>query len=367
MSSRRRRDLSRKGAPGEVDRKRYSRGSRSRLRDLRKGICRENIDRGTKVYKDAFDLSWDSQIEENTMVLRNMYNTEINIAEYASWSLPEFLWIQMGSNYSETMKLSEMLWKYWGENHKMFTKTPLHHLHSLRPIVVMSYTIEGLKELLYFRAGNCPIECEVMKHLNSETLSFCTTAERPSNVESVETSMFPMVKERFNNSGSANSIEAAKNPSSSNVKRDTEWYVGLSNRCQCKLGVHEWLEEFICDISAQNPRADRLKSPEHYSNYAKNIQKGKTKTPLYVISRLYLNFIAKKCFCEQTGPMGMILIQAFAMKWMHYTILPFDEDDWEFQAVMSSLSDMPIMDLTDYLEKVLRKRVDRLIERSMDR
>ncbi|TGO45111.1 hypothetical protein BOTNAR_0699g00020 [Botryotinia narcissicola] len=183
MSSRRR-DFSRKGAPGKVDRKRYSRGSRSRLRDLRKGTCRGNIYRGTKVCKDAFDLSWDNQVEENTM----------------------------GNNYSETMKLSEMLWKYWGENDKMFKKTPLHHLHSLRPIVVMSYTIEGLKELLYFRAGDCPIECEVMKHLNSETLSFCTTAEHPSNVESIEKSIFPMVKERFNKSGSANPIEAAKNP-----------------------------------------------------------------------------------------------------------------------------------------------------------
>ncbi|TGO10713.1 hypothetical protein BTUL_0127g00120 [Botrytis tulipae] len=425
MSSRRR-DPSRKGAPGKVDRKRYSRRSRSRLRDLRKGICRENIDRGTKVYKDAFDLSWDDQIEENAMVLRKMYNMEINIAEYAARSLPEFLWIHMGNNYSGTMKLSEMLWKYWGENDKMFKKTPLHRLHSLTPRGVMSYMIEGLKELLYFRAGDCPIECEVMKYLNSETLSFCTTAKRPIHAESVDTSMFPMIKERFNKSGSSNSIEAAKNPCSnllgcstvtelprtpqidirvsqnyvfvaalkyfvskylysrdgptpytfctlnqflafSNAKRNTEWYVGLSNRCQCKLGVHEWLEEFIYDISVQDLRIDRLKHPEHHSNHVKNMQEGKTKTPLYVISRLYLKFVVKGCFGEQTRPMGMILLQAFAMKWVHYTTLPFDEDDWEFRAVMSSLSDMPIMDLTDYLEKVLCKRVDRLIERSMDR
>ncbi|KAF7905874.1 hypothetical protein EAF00_000153 [Botryotinia globosa] len=425
MSSRRR-DLSRKGAPGEVDRKRYSRGSRSSLRDPRKGICRENIDRGTKVYKDAFDLSWGDQIEENAMVLRKMYNMEINIAEYAAWSLPEFLWIHMRINYSGIMKLSEMLWKCWGENDKMFKKTPLHHLHSLTSRGVMSYTIEGLKELLYFRAGDCPIECEVMKYLNSKTLSFCTTAKRPIHVESVDTSMFPMVEERINKSGSSNSIEAAKNPCSnllgcskvtelprtpqidirvsqtyvfvaalkyfvskclysqncltpytfctlnqflisSNVKRDTEWYVGLSNRCQCKLGVHEWLEEFIYDISVQDLRTDRLKHPEHHSNHVKNMQEGKTETPLYVISRLYLKFVAKGCFGERTRPMGMILLQTFAMKWMHYTTLPFDEDDWEFQAAMCSLPDMPIMDLTDYLEKVLRKKVDRHIECSIDR
>ncbi|TGO40923.1 hypothetical protein BHYA_0029g00330 [Botrytis hyacinthi] len=53
---------------------------------------------------------------------------EINIAEYAAWPLPDFLWIQLEDNYSETMKLSEMLWKYWGENDKMFKETPLHIL-----------------------------------------------------------------------------------------------------------------------------------------------------------------------------------------------------------------------------------------------
>ncbi|TGO24263.1 hypothetical protein BPAE_0107g00100 [Botrytis paeoniae] len=425
MSSRRR-DLSRKVAQGKVNRKKYSRGSHSRLSGLREGICQENIDQGTKVYKDAFDLSWDNQLEENTMVLRNMYNMEANIAEYAAWSLTDFLWIQLENNYSETMKLSEMSWKYWGENDKMFKNTPLHHLHSLTPRGVISYTIEGLKELLYFRADDYPIECEVLKYLNSETLAFCATTKRSINTQAVEISMFPMVNERLNKSGSSSSIEAAKNPCSNllgcstvadlpptpqidirvsqiyvfvaalnyfiseylhsrnsltpytfcrlnqflaslNAKRDTEWYVGLSNRCQCKLGVHKWLEEFICDISAQNLRADRLKYPKHYSNYAKNVQEGKTKTPLYVISRLYLKFIAKRCFGEQTRPMGMILLQVFAMKWMHYTILPFDEDDWEFRAVMCSLSDMPIMDLADYLEKVLRKRVDEIIQYSMDR
>lgn len=319
------------------------------------------------------------------------------------------------------MKLSKMLRRYWGENDKMFKKTLLHRFHPLTPRGVMSYTIEGLKELLNFRANDCPIEREVMKHLNFETLSFCATAKRPIDVEAAEISMCSILKERLNKSGSSNSIEAAKNPcnnflgwstvadlsltpqvdirvsqiyvfvaalkyfvskylhsrngltpytfctlnqflASSNIQRDTEWFVGLSNRCQCKLGVHEWLEEFIYDISAQNLRTDRLKHPEHYSNYIKNMQEGKTKTPLYVISRLYLKFIAKRCFGEQTRPMGMILLQAFAMNWMHYMILPFDEDDWEFRAVVCSLSDMPVMDLTDYLEKVLRKRVDGLIQ-----
>ncbi|TGO46708.1 hypothetical protein BCON_0311g00040 [Botryotinia convoluta] len=406
MSSRRR-DLSRKVAQGKVNRKNYFRGIHSGLRDLREGIRRENIDQGTKVYKDAFDLSWDDKIEENTIVLRNMYNMEANIAEYAAWSLPDSLWIQLENNYFETTKLSEMLWKYWGENDKMFKNTPLHRLHSLTPRVVMSYTIEGLKELLYFRADDYPIEYTL----------FLRDHSRPIDVEAVEISMCPMINERLKKSGSSISTEAAKSPwsnllgcstvaalpptpqidmrvsqiyvfvaalkffisnyldsqngltpytfcrlsqflASSDAKRDTEWCVGLSNRCQCKLGVHTWLEEFICDISAQNLRADRLKHPQYYSNYPKNIQEGKTKTPLYVISRLYLKFIAKRWFGEQTRPMGMILLQAFAMKWMHYTTLPFDEDDWEFRAVMCSLSDMPIMDLTDYLEKVLRKRVD---------
>ncbi|KAF7857065.1 uncharacterized protein EAF02_011298 [Botrytis sinoallii] len=408
------RDHSRKVARGNVDRRKYSRRSHSRLRDLGRGIFRENIDQGTKVY------------EENRMVLRNMYNMEVNIAEYAAWSLPDFLWIKLENKRSETIKLSEMLWKYWGENNKMFGKTPLHHLQSLTPRGMMSYTIEGLKKLLYFRTDDYPIECEVLKHLNSETLSFCATTERPIDVEAVELSMCLMLDERLNKLGPSSSIEAAKDPcnnllgcsavaelpltpqidirvsqiyvfvaalkyfiskylysqsgltpytfctlnqflASSNANRDTEWYVRLSNRCQCKLGVHEWLEEFIHDISAQNLRADRLKHPEHYSNYARNIQEGKTKTPLYVISCLYLKFIAKKCFGEQTRPIGMILLQVFAMKWMHYMILPFDEDDWEFRAVMCSLSDMPIMDLTDYLEKVLRKRVDGIIQHSMDR
>ncbi|KAF7915028.1 uncharacterized protein EAE98_011351 [Botrytis deweyae] len=425
-SSSRGRDLSRKVARGDVDRKKYSRRIHSRLRDLGKGIGGGNIDQGTKVYQDAFDLSWDNQVEENRMVLRNMYNMEVKIAEYAAWSLPDFLWIQLENKHSETIKLSEMLWKYWGENNKMFGKTPLHHLQSLTPRGVMSYTIEGLRKLLYFRADDYPIEGEVLKYLNSETLSFCATNKRPIDVEAVKISMCLMLDEKLNKSGPSSSIEAAKDPcnhllgcstvtelpptpqidirvsqiyvfvaalkyfiskylysqngltpytfctlnqflASSNAKRDTEWYVGLSNRCQCKLGVHEWLEEFIHDISAQNLRADRLKHPEHYSNYAKNIQEGKTKTPLYVISRLYLKFIAKKCFGERTRPMGMILLQVFAMKWMHYTTLPFDEDDWEFRAVMCSLSDMPIMDLTDYLEKVLRKRVNGIIQHSMDR
>lgn len=93
--SSRRKDLSRKVVPKRVGRRTYSRGSGSRLRDLEKGIFRENIDQGTKVYKDAFDLSWDNQIEENTMVLRNMHNMEVNIAEYATWSLPDFLWTHL--------------------------------------------------------------------------------------------------------------------------------------------------------------------------------------------------------------------------------------------------------------------------------
>ncbi|KAM0151628.1 hypothetical protein ACHAQE_008454 [Botrytis cinerea] len=49
------------------------------------------------------------------------------------------------------------------------------------------------------------------------------------------------------------------------------------------------------------------------------------------------------------------------MKWMHYTTLPSDEDDWEFQEVIYNLSRMPVKDLTDYLEEVLCKRVKRLI------
>ncbi|KAF5878847.1 uncharacterized protein Bfra_001018 [Botrytis fragariae] len=353
--------------------------SHSRLRDLREGIFRENIDQGTKVYKDAFDLSWDDQIEENMIVLRNMYNMEVNIAEYAAWSLPDSLWIQLENEYSETIKLSEMLCKYWGDDDEMFKSTPLNYLHSLTPKGVISYTIEGLKKLVYFRADDYPIEWEISKYLNLETFSFCETNKRPIDVETVKLSVCPMINERLKKSGSSISIEAAKNPWSNRLgcptvaalppmlqidikvsqiyvfvaalkyfiskyldskaashhilsplrmqRENTEWYVGLSNRCQCKLGVHTWLEEFVCDISAKNIRADRLKHHKHYNNYAKNIQEGKTKTPFYVISRLYLNFITKRCFGEQTRPMGMILLQAFAMKWMHYTTLPFDEDD----------------------------------------
>ncbi|KAF7913973.1 uncharacterized protein EAF01_000379 [Botrytis porri] len=99
---------------------------------------------------------------------------------------------------------------------------------------------------------------------------------------------------------------------SSNAKRDTEWY-----------GAHTWLEEFIYDIITQNLKINRLKHPEHYSNYAKKIQEGKFKTPLHVISSMYLKFITKRCFGEQTRPIGMILLQPFTLKCIHYTTLPF--------------------------------------------
>ncbi|TEY33878.1 hypothetical protein BOTCAL_0659g00020 [Botryotinia calthae] len=417
MSSRRR-DLSRKAARRK--RKQFFRGIHSRSRGLRKGIRRENIDQGAKVYKDACDLSWDDKIEENTTVFRNVHNIEVDIAEYAAWSLPDFLWTQLENNYSETMKLSGMLRKYWGDNDRMLKNTPLSCPHAVTSRGVMSYTIEGLNELVHFRAEGHPFECEILNYLNSETFSFCVTTKRAIDTEAVERSMCPMVNERLKKPGSSVSTKAAKNtwsndpscstvaalPStpqidirashiyifvvalkyfiskyfysrngltpytfcrlnqflaSSDAKRDTEWYVGLSDRCQCKLGVHSWLEEFIHDISFQDLRADRLKDPTHYSNYAENIQEDKTKTLLYVISRLYLKFIAKECFGEQTRPMGMIILQAFAIKWMHYTTLPFDEDDWEFQEVIYNLSRMPVEDLTDYLEEVLCKRVKRLI------
>ncbi|CCD56502.1 hypothetical protein BofuT4_P146710.1 [Botrytis cinerea T4] len=417
--SSRRRDISRKAARRKFNRKQFFKGMHSRSRGLREEIRRENIDQGTKVHKDACDLCWDDKIEEDTTVFRNVHNTEVDIAEYGAWSLPNFLWTQLENNYSETTKLSRMLWKYWGNNGRMFTNTPLNCLHAVTPRDVMSYTIEGLNEIVYSRAEGHPFECEILKYLNSETLSFFAPTKRPIDVGAVETSTCPMVNEGLKKSGSSISIETAHSPwrnlssstvaalspslqidirtshiyvfavalkyfiskyvysrigltphtfcrlnqflASSNVTRDKEWYVGLSDRCQCKLEVHNWLEEFIHDISFQNLRADRLKDPRHHSNYAKNIHDGKTKTPLYVISRLYLKFIAKECFGEQTRPMGMILLQAFAMKWMHYTTLPFDEDDWEFQEVIYNLSRMPVKDLSDYLEKVLCKRVKRLI------
>lgn len=91
----RRRDLSRKAARRIVNRKQVFKGIQSRSRGLREGIRRENIDQGTKVYKDACNLCWDGNIEENTIVFRNVHNTEVDIAEYGAWSLPDFLWTQL--------------------------------------------------------------------------------------------------------------------------------------------------------------------------------------------------------------------------------------------------------------------------------
>ncbi|KAF7960490.1 hypothetical protein EAE96_000170 [Botrytis aclada] len=332
---------------GYYSRKNQLKRSHSRLRDLSEGTCKEIIDQGTKVYKDAFDLCWDDTIEENKKVLRNMCNMEVNIAEYVEWSLPGFLWMQLENNYSKTLKLSALLWKYWGENDKM---------------------------------DDCyPIECEVLKHLNSETLSFCATTKRPIDVETVEISMLPMDNERLKKSGSLISIETAKTswscstaaalpPTPQIEMKGSQIYVFVAalkyfiSKC---LGSDNGLTPYtFCTLNLflASSNANRDKA----CNYAENVQEGKTKSPLYVISRLYLEFIAKRCFGEQTRPMGMILLQTFAMKWMHYMTLPFDEDDWEFQEVMCNLSDMPIMDLTDYLEKVLRKRVYGIIQHSME-
>ena len=94
MSSRRR-DISRKAARRKVNRKQFFKGMHSRSRGLREEIRRENIDQGTKVHKDACDLCWDDKIEEDTTVFRNVHNTEVDIAEYGAWSLPNFLWTQL--------------------------------------------------------------------------------------------------------------------------------------------------------------------------------------------------------------------------------------------------------------------------------
>ncbi|KAF7867166.1 hypothetical protein EAF04_005250 [Stromatinia cepivora] len=331
----------------------------------------------TQVFKDTFDLSDDDKLKENEKVLEFMDNMEYDIDQYASLSLPELLLQQM--EIDEFLNLSTSLSRYQNHDGPLSKfKSIFHHFHTTTSAGVVSHIIKGVHELIRLKARGDPVEREALKYFDCNTLELSTAPrlgrntfnagafeDQPRfriNAKASKTYVFVAAFKFFiskyihspaelnpdtfctlNRFLVSSGDEMATRTTGLN---HSEWYVGLSNRCQCKVGVHSWLKGFIQQINARDRRA------------------GKLKNPIYDISRLYLRFITRNCFGEQSKQVAMILLQSFAIKWMHYMVLPFDENEEEFQNIMSKSSDMPIRKLPKYLEKVLARNLDRILSRS---
>ncbi|KAJ8058565.1 hypothetical protein OCU04_012743 [Sclerotinia nivalis] len=330
-----------------------------------------------KVFKDAFDLSDDDKLKENEEVLDHecMDNMDYGIDQCASLSLPDMLSQQV--EIDEFWNLSASLSIYQNRDGPLSKfKNISHYFHSTTSAGVVSHMITGVHELIRLKARGDPVELEALKYLDFNTLELSTeprlgrntfnASEDQSrfriNIKASKTYLFvaafkffiskyihspaelnPDIFCTLNRFLTSSGDETATRTMGSN---HSEWYIGLSNQCQCKVGVHSWLKGFIQQINARDRKA------------------GKLKNPIYDISRLYLRFITRNCFGEQSKQVAMILLQSFAIKWMHYMVLPFDENEEEFRDIMSKPSDMPIQKLPKYLEKVLARNLDRILSRS---
>ncbi|CAD6447784.1 ecaf40f7-8081-4d3f-8ec9-2b18812b9e0b [Sclerotinia trifoliorum] len=329
-----------------------------------------------RVRIDSF-WSDDDTLKENEEVLdlECMGNMDYDIDRCASFSLPDMLFQQVKIeefwNLSDSLSINQNC-----DGPLSRFKNFNHYFNSTTSAGVVSHMITGIHKLIHLKARGDPVELEALKYIDFNTLELSVEpragrntfnasddqSQFQINVKASKTYVFMASFKLFTSKYIYSPTEL--NPeifctlnrflrSSGDDKasrtmgpKHSEQYFGLSNQCQCKIGVHSWLKGFIQQINSRDRKA------------------GKSENPIYHISRLYLRFINRNCFGEQSKQVTMILLQSFGIKWMHYMVLPFDENEEEFQEIMSKPIDMPIRKLPKYLEKVLARNLDRIIAHS---
>lgn len=294
--------------------------------------------------------------------------------------------------YDEFGGLSNLLLKYRREPLSTF-QSYVHHLCGVTTAGIKLHMNTGLHKLLYLRAKGDPLEEDAMKYLNADTLTlgelpnlggkeFDNLKDQPGfrllTVLSSKTFVFaaalkffiqkymedPFVNFHPDIFCKINLFLTASDEKTMicrgfrvvellDMKANTfqtgiippECRWNLSDRCQCKVGVHSWLDKFIRQINNKNLRAAKW-------------------NPMYEIAHFYLRFIARNCFGKRTRQIGMILLQALTIKWVHHMVLPFNENEERFRKIMTKASDMPINALTSFLEQVLAENVNDILIRS---
>ncbi|ESZ97258.1 hypothetical protein SBOR_2381 [Sclerotinia borealis F-4128] len=336
-------------------------------------------------YKNVSDWSDDDVMPENARWISNMENMKQDIDEYACLGLADLLWEYVKLVDVDVLTLPRYLLEHTENSQpdKRYGKVidaPLskfrnniHHLLALTSTGVTRNLMTGLYELVYLAAKGDLIEGEVLKYLDPQTLSLYeyTTPRtekyayeseaclRVVNIRPSKTYVFVaalkffMLKFVVSSEGLTPDTFCTLNRilSSADEERITKendyWYFDVSKRYQCKTGIHDWLTYFIFHINTQ----DHMRIDSKFN-------------PIYEISLLYLRFIAGNRFGKQTRHMSMILLQSLALKWLHYMVLPFDENEKEFQYIMTIPSMMAVPKLAGFLENVLARNIDKTISRS---
>lgn len=249
-------------------------------------------------------------------------------------------------------------------------KNRIHHLNSITSGGKVHNMIAGLHELLCYMAKDDIFESEVLEYLDPETLLFsdvaeidecpceCESCSRALNAKTSRTYRFVAglklcISEFINPYENLTAdtfcklnqfLEVPKMEGGCRTVHAAHYYV-QPQRCQCKEGVHDWLEGFIGRI-VEYSQIERL-------------------DPLYEISRLYIGFITRQCFGKQTNQIGMILLQVLAIQWMHYTVIPFDENENEYLRLMKMRPEIAVSKFAQFLEKVLTRSIENVLSRSM--